>query len=71
METTKKELAELILKYGDHKLHCNYRDHHMYGCSCGWNKAVDVAAAAAFSIMTMHKGLVGFPRPAERTRWNG
>jgi len=49
MEMTKKELAELILKFGDHKPHCNYREHLMYGCSCGWNKAVDAAMAIAFS----------------------
>ncbi len=47
MKTT-KELAELLLKYGDHKLLCNHREHPMYNCSCGWNKAVDVAMEIAF-----------------------
>jgi hypothetical protein len=43
-----KELAELLIKYGGHKLWCTHREHNMFPCSCGWTRACDVASEVCF-----------------------
>jgi len=50
-ETTKKELAEMLIKYGWHKPGCNRLEASMYRCSCGWSRAADVAMAIAFGTI--------------------
>jgi hypothetical protein len=45
-----KRMAEAVVRYGQHKPDCTKKEHGMFPCSCGYDKAETDAISLLYGV---------------------